>query len=154
MLKVMLILASMVFGEVAYCQSGRVDLFTYSFLHLNYRYDTPIVFHNIVIKNSAKPANNDNSNNPRSQEYYYVHNGDNLKATEDIFSGGVQQGFGWLKNFDFGKFANIVFEVRGDTKDGPGKAFDWKGKFLFFNLFNKKELPGYKHKWPHETENY
>ena len=115
------------------CPKCNAILFADDFLHLPRKTTNLRVFHYIVVK-YYKP---DGDAKKRTEDYRYLHNGDDLKGAESIFSGDLQ-GAGWLKNFDFGKFASAIIEVSSDRQGRPGGAFQWHGKLLFFNLFNKR----------------
>ena len=124
------------------CDTCNVALFTYDFLNLPIDTSRAPVFHNIPVKdyNAASAAD---AKVKRTEDYQFLHNGDYFKGAEDIF-GGDFQGSGWLKNFDFGKFASVVFEVSRDSPDRKFGLFQWTGKLVFIKLFNKKQLGGYR----------
>ena len=81
----------------------------------------------------------DNDPKKRTEDYKYMHNGDNLKGATDIINSDVQ-GSGWLRNFDFGKFANLTLDVGPDTHGRPNGAFEWGSELLFFKVFNNRKL--------------
>ena len=124
------------------CDTCNVALFSYDFLNLPRYTEAVPVFHNILMKDYRAAAAED-AGTKRTEDYRYIHNGDYWKGAEDIFTGDLQ-GAGWLKNFDFGKFASIVFEVSGDSPDRKFGLFEWTGKLVFVKLFNKKQLGGYR----------
>lgn len=75
----------------------------------------------------------------RTEDYHYLHNGDNLLAAQEILNSDIQ-GAGWLKNFDFGKFISAVIEVRPDDQRKSKGTFDWNGNLVFWKVLKKKKL--------------
>jgi hypothetical protein len=81
----------------------------------------------------------------RTEEYRYLHNGDNLKGAADIINSNIE-GSAWFKNFDLGQFASVAIDVGADTHGRANGAFEWNGKLLFFNAFKNQRIgePLYK----------
>ena len=121
------------------CINCNSNLFATQFLNLRLKPVERGAFH-YVRENEYKPLLGIEK---RTEEYKYIHNGDNYKGTIDILTDNVQ-GSGWLKNFDFGKFANLVIEVRGDRSEGRGGVFDWSGNLIFFKIFKKRQFGWHK----------
>ncbi len=113
----------------------------YNFLNLPRDSEHVPIFHNVVENNYSTSGIGTGSK--RTEDYKYIHNGDNFKGAESIFSGDLE-GTDWLKNFDFGKFASIVIQVRGDSPDRKYALFEWTGKLVFIKLFKRKQLGGYR----------
>jgi hypothetical protein len=130
-----------VYGEIFSQSPHDSAVFAYDFLHLHLEPDTPLKFHFVY----SYEYKEDPNAGKRTEDYQYIHNGDPFKGAEDIFSSSID-GAGWLKNFDFGKFASVIFEVRGDNYNDKSGFFDWTGKLLFINLFHKKQTGDIKHK--------
>ena len=81
----------------------------------------------------------DNEAQKRTEDYKYVHNGDNLRGAQGLLAGD-ELGAGWIKNFDFGKFLSTTVEFGSDARGNPNGAFLWSGKLLFFKVANKRKL--------------
>ena len=83
----------------------------------------------------------DNDPNKWTEDYKYIHNGDDLKGAQDMFAGNVQ-GSAWLKNFDFGKFASVVIAIGADRHGRASGAFEWNGQLLFFKVIKNHRIGG------------
>jgi hypothetical protein len=114
-------------------------LFRTRFLHLSQKPGDSKRFHYVVQKYYTG-----NDATKRTEEYRYIHNGDEWKAAEGLFNGD-ELGSNWLKNFDFGKFASVVFEIGGDSEGHPNGGFVWSGKLIFFKVVNQHRI-GEEHK--------
>lgn len=77
---------------------------------------------------------------------YYLHNGNDWRGVEDIFATNIVPGSGWLKTFDFGTFASLIFEIKSENPDNPSAGFEWTGKLGFLKLFKRKPIIRNKHK--------
>ena len=75
----------------------------------------------------------------RTEDYRYLHNGDNLMAAQQILNSDMQ-GAGWLKNFDFGKFISAEIELRPDDQRKQKGLFDWNGNLVFWQVIKKRKL--------------
>jgi len=136
MLKSVLIIALLlVFGELFSrdCTTCVPPVIKYRFLHIPINPVDTLVFHYVPEKGTGKHYEPPR----RTQEYLYLHNGNNFHAATDIFTGDIETGSGWLKNFDFGKFASVVIEINGNRKYRTDRRFNWTGKLVFIKLFNK-----------------
>ena len=93
---------------------------------------------------AQKDYTGENGSQKRAEDYRYIHNGDEWKAAEGLLNGD-ELGSNWLKNFDFGKFASVVFEIGGDSEGHPNGGFVWSGKLIFFKVVNQHRI-GEEHK--------
>jgi hypothetical protein len=75
----------------------------------------------------------------KTEDYNYLHNGDDLKGAEDIILSNAQ-GTAWLKNFDIGEFARATIDVGADSQRRTNGAFVWGGKLLFFKVLDNQKL--------------
>lgn len=108
-------------------------LFVSEFVYFPEKKIEPVVYHfdpNTLYKPYTEPEK-------RTEDYQYLHNGDNLKGTQEVLNGAILEGSDWLKYFDFGKFASIIIEVNGDNRNKSTHTFRYGGKFLFIKLFRK-----------------
>jgi|GEM_PF-5150883 hypothetical protein len=116
-------------------------VFAYGFLQVPFQPDTLLKFHYV----DSYQYKEDPTAGKRTEDYRYIHNGDPFKGAEDIFTSSID-GAGWLKNFDYGKFASVIFEVNGDNYNNGSGALLWTGKLMFVKLFRKRQLGMVKHK--------
>ena len=141
MLKIVLLLFISFIGTQGYPQSypNRPMLFKYQFLYFPRKEESVEVFR-YTPENEYTPVDEPQK---RTQDYQYIHNGDYLKGVEDVLTGDPL-GAGWIKNFDFGKFASVVIELGNDSNGHANGAFVWSSKLVFFKVINKRRL-GYIH---------
>ncbi len=128
-------------GEVLAQNLRNPGPFAYDFLYVQLSPDTLLKFHYV----DSYQYKEDPNAGKRTQDYQYIHNGDPFKGAEDIFASSID-GAGWLKNFDFGKFASVIFEVNGDNYDQKSGTLAWSGKLMFLKLFRKRQLSNAKRK--------
>ncbi|MDB5281117.1 MAG: hypothetical protein JWO06_192 [Bacteroidota bacterium] len=142
MLKALLVFAAiLIWGkpEAQRCLNCKA-LFNAEFLYYPHQNTDRWVFH-YVFSEQYNPLNGPKK---RTEDYRYLHNGDDVKGTLSILNQDME-GSQWLKNFDFGKFANVIVEMGNTTREKPKGIFEWSGKLLFFKVFNRRRLGGLRH---------
>ncbi len=117
------------------CAEGNTFLFASNFLSLNQKSADLQAFH-YTSENNYESANIPQK---RTEDYIYLHNGNNLKGAQDVFTGN-SQGSAWIRNFDFGKFANIAFEISADTRNHTGSTFEWSGTLAFIKIVKRRSV--------------
>ena len=111
------------------------SLFSYNFIFLPRTSNGLWSFHYVPVKYEVQESDAQK----RTEDYRYIHNGDDLKGAEGILNGD-ELGANWLKNFDFGKFASVVLEMNGDSNGHLKGGFVWSGKLVFFKVINKRKI--------------
>ena len=134
-----LVLGLLIYGatfaqEISHYNAGAYIY--YQFIYFPRAYSDGQVFHNQT--GYYLPPEALDTKLKRDLVYQYIHNGDNIKAAQDVFENEMHKT--WFRALDVGEFANLTFELSPDRHSQLHSPFQWSGSIIFFKLFHRRPL--------------
>jgi hypothetical protein len=120
-----------------WCRNCNPYLFPFEFEYFPLQKAPLVDLHYTAVPDTAKPYQEAAK---QAQDYMYLHNGNDWQGVENIFTSNVQPGAGLFKQFDFGTFATLLFEIKGDNSTGRYGGVEWTGELGFVKLFKRKQI--------------